>query len=180
MRSVEQLEGPEVIGDEPQIAVPEKGLSARIGRPKWFRTTSSFLVVLTLLMISLVFLMENKGIQDPDIWWHLRNAEYLFQNHQLPRQDMFSLTVPGDPWINHEWLAEVPYYLAWRAEGLAGIKRLTLLVLEIIFLGLLYLCYQETRHSKASIAACCLYISRHGFLRTAHDPVRLYCHLVTL
>lgn len=159
MRSVEQLEGQEVIGnDELEIAVPVKGLSAKIGRPKWFRTASSFLVVLTLLMISLVFLMENKGIQDPDIWWHLRNAEYLFQNRQLPQLDMFSFTVAGHAWINHEWLAEVPYYLAWRADGLVGIKILTLVVIEIIFLGLLYLCYQESRHFKASVAACCLSI----------------------
>ena len=115
----------------------------------------SFLTMLTFLLVTLQFVMTRGSIADPDIWWHLRNAEYLFQNHQLPRQDLFSFTVPGVPWINHEWLAEVPYYLAWRAWGLAGINVVTLLVIELIFLGLLYLCYQESGHFKASIAACC-------------------------
>ena len=167
MRSTEQLEGQEVIGSDQAETATEPSQSTSTvgedhasiaGRPDWFRTVSSFLVVLTLLVISLVFLMENRGIQDPDIWWHLRNAEYLFQNHQLPRQDMFSFTVAGHPWINHEWLAEIPYYLAWRADGLVGIKILTLAIIEIIFLGLLYICYQESKNFKASVAACCLSI----------------------
>jgi hypothetical protein len=115
----------------------------------------SFLTMLTFLLVTLQFVMARNSVADPDIWWHLRNAEYLFQNHQLPRQDLYSFTVSGAPWINHEWLSEVPYYLAWRAWGLAGINAATLLVIEFIFLGLLYLCSQESGHFKASIAACC-------------------------
>jgi hypothetical protein len=133
-----------------------------------------------MLVVALGFVMENKGIQDPDIWWHLRNAEYLFQHHQLPRQDMFSFTVAGYPWINHEWLAEIPYYLAWRAAGLVGVKSLTIAVIELIFLSLLYLCYQESRNFKASVAACCLSI----FLATVSFGPRTvlfgYLYLVVL
>jgi hypothetical protein len=144
----------------PNVVPPETGSKPEpvTGGHKWFRTMFSFLVVLAMLVISLVFLMENRGIQDPDIWWHLRNAEYLFQHHQLPRQDEFSFTVAGHPWINHEWLAEIPYYLAWRASGLVGIKIFTLAIIEIIFLSLLYLCYRESKNFKASVAACCLSI----------------------
>ncbi len=150
------------------------------GRRPWFRTVFSFLAMLTMLVVAIGFMMENKGIQDPDIWWHLRNAEYLFQNHQLPRQDLFSFTVAGHPWINHEWLAEIPYYLAWRAAGLVGVKILTIAVIELIFLGLVYLCYQESRNFKASVAACCLSI----FLATVSFGPRTvlfgYLYLVVL
>ncbi|MGA2648288.1 MAG: hypothetical protein ABSF15_26670 [Candidatus Sulfotelmatobacter sp.] len=172
MRPTEQLESREAGSgtganggavSTPLSPVPE-------GPPKpasggWFRKTFSFIVVLTTLLVSLAFMMENKGIQDPDIWWHLRNAEYLFQHHQLPRQDMFSFTVAGAPWINHEWLAEVPYYLAWRAAGLVGIKSLTIAVIVLVFLGLLYLCNQESRNFKASVAACsvCVFLATVSF-----------------
>jgi len=136
--------------------------------------------MLTMLVVAIGFMMENKGIQDPDIWWHLRNAEYLFQHHELPRQDMFSFTVAGHPWINHEWLAEIPYYLAWRAAGLVGVKILTIAVIELIFLGLVFLCYQESRNFKASVAACCLSI----FLATVSFGPRTvlfgYLYLVVL
>jgi hypothetical protein len=115
----------------------------------------SFHVVLTLLMLTLVFVYSRKGISDPDIWWHLHNADYLVQHHSLPRADTYSFTVPGHPWINHEWLAELPYYFGWRVLGLVGINAVTFAILALIFLGVLYLCYRETGHYKASIVAAC-------------------------
>jgi hypothetical protein len=189
MRSTEQLDSREVHSGNGADAgtalnlvssLPGRESEPATGRRRWFHTASSFLVVLTMLVVALGFMMENKGIQDPDIWWHLRNAEYLFQHHQLPREDMFSFTVAGHAWINHEWLAEIPYYLAWRAAGLVGVKSLTIAVIELIFLSLLYLCYQESRNFKASVAACCLSI----FLATVSFGPRTvlfgYLYLVIL
>jgi hypothetical protein len=121
----------------------------------WVRAGTSFLAVLTVVLLGLQFRFVGWGLEDPDIWWHLRNAAYLFQHHYLPNQDMYSFTVAGHPWINHEWLSEIPYYLAYRAMGLAGLKVLTFVILDVLFLCLLYLCYQESRNFKASIAACC-------------------------
>src|SRR6266446_6054606 len=90
----------------------------------WLRAGTSFLAVLTLVMIGIqyIYSMYKPDLNDPDIWWHMRNAQYLFQHHQFPRFDMYSFTVAGHPWINHEWLSEIPYYLAYRAFGLAGVK----------------------------------------------------------
>jgi hypothetical protein len=113
----------------------------------------SFHVVLTLIVVTLIFIWSRKGIADPDIWWHLHNADYLVQHHSLPRADMYSFTVAGHPWINHEWLAELPYYFAWRVSGLSGINAVVFAVLTLTFLGVLYLCYRETGHYKASIVA---------------------------
>jgi hypothetical protein len=106
---------------------------------------------------------------DPDIWWHLRNAEYLFESHHLPDHDMYSFTVEGHDWVNHEWLSEIPYYLAWRGNGIAGMNLLSIVLLESIFLGLLYLCYQATGNIKASCLACsyCVFLAVVNFgLRT--------------
>ena len=109
----------------------------------WVRAGTSFLAVLTLILIALqfIFAMYKPDLNDPDIWWHMRNAQYLFQHHQFPRYDMYSFTVAGHPWVNTEWLSEVPFYLAYQAFGLAGLKSLSFFALDTIFLLLLYLCY---------------------------------------
>src|SRR5215470_18720115 len=110
-----------------------------------------FQVVLAGVVVVVLFGLMRRGMNDPDIWWHMRNAQYLMQNHQLPRHDSYSFTVAGHPWINHEWLSEIPYYLAWQAGGLSGVNAVMFATICSIFLGLLYLSYMETSHFKAAI-----------------------------
>jgi hypothetical protein len=141
------IQDPPVETASPQILRPGKLFSV-------FRTVFSFPVMLMAWIVLIVVRLAERSLPDPDIWWHLRNAQYLFVHHALPNFDTYSFTVAGHPWINYEWLAEIPYYLAWRAFGLEGIEILMLVVLEVIFLGVLYLCYRRTGHIKASILAC--------------------------
>jgi hypothetical protein len=55
--------------------------------------------------------------------------------------------------MNHEWLAELPYYFGWQSLGLSGIEAVALAVLALIFLGVLYLAYRECGNYKASVLA---------------------------
>ena len=153
-----------------EVKEPPAGQPVRMGKPGDQLSSASagwrerlfpavsFHVVLTLIVLTVVFALSRGGVSDPDIWWHLHNADYLVQHHSLPRADMYSFTVPGHPWINHEWLAELPYYFAWRALGLSGINAVMFAVLTLIFLGVLYLCYRESGHYKASIVAACFVV----------------------
>jgi hypothetical protein len=159
MMSSSQLEPAPVIVEAPAsgLETPQVALNFGPGLRGRLRAGTSFLSVLTLVLVAVqfIFIMYSPDLDDPDIWWHMRNAQYLFQHHQFPRQDMYSFTVAGHPWINHEWLSEIPFYVAYRAFGLVGLKSLTFFTVDLIFLLLLYLCYQESRNFKASIAACC-------------------------
>jgi len=120
------------------------------------RAGTSFLAVLTLVLIGMQFIFSllRPDMNDPDIWWHMRNAESLLQQHQFPRMDTYSFTVAGHPWINHEWLSEIPYYFAYKWLGLVGLKTACFLLFDAIMLLLLYLCFQESRNFKASVTAC--------------------------
>lgn len=126
--------------------------SARV--KDWLRLIFSFPAMLITMLAGVVFAFARHGLVDPDIWWHLRDAEYLFAHHQFIREDMYSFTVIGGRWINPEWLAEIPYYLAWRVFGLMGIKIVQLAVIEAIFFGLVYLCWRQSRNIKAAVIAC--------------------------
>src|SRR5258708_5081346 len=131
-----QLEAPPAgVGTQPLgLKTPEDPINFGPGLRGWLRAGTSFLGVLTLILIVLqfIFVMYSPDLNDPDIWWHMRNAQYLLQNHQFPRHDMYSFTVAGHPWINHESLSEIPFYLAYRAFGLVGLKSLTFLTWDLI------------------------------------------------
>src|SRR5947199_3988690 len=58
--------------------------------------------------------------------------------------------------MNHEWLSEIPYYVAWTIAGLVGIKTLSIIIIQLIFLGVLLLAYRESGNFKASVLASAL------------------------
>jgi hypothetical protein len=150
--SVEEAE----LGETSLPVRPVSGalIDPRTQLQRWLRVVFSFPSLLVGMLLTTVFIMAGGSVGDPDIWWHLRNAESLIKYHQLPRYDMYSFTVAGHPWINSEWFAEIPYYLAWRAWGLMGIQTFRVLLIAVISLGLLYLCYKESGNIKASVIAC--------------------------
>src|SRR5262249_54868846 len=140
---------------EPATA-PTSTFTFGTGPTGWFCAARSFFGVLTLILIGIQFIyaMYHPDMNDPDIWWHMRNAQLLIQHHQFPRVDTYSFTAAGHPWIDTEWLSEIPFYVAYRAFGLVGLKSISFFILNTIFLLLLYLCYQESRNFKASAAGC--------------------------
>src|SRR5437667_10875738 len=98
------------------------------------RAVFSFPVAVGSILAWLVHQKAEAGVGDPDIWWHLENARLLLTTHHLPRFDTFSCTTLGHPWMDHEGLSKVAYYLAWRALGLTGVYLLFLVLLEFILL----------------------------------------------
>ena len=74
-----------------------------------------------IILICFVAILAVAATPDPDMWWHLRTGEYIVQNG-LPRADVFSFTVPGAPWLTHEWLTEVLMWTIYRAAGFDGLN----------------------------------------------------------
>ena len=98
----------------------------------------SFPVMCMFLLAAAIFGFSAKQIADPDIWWHLRNASYLFQYHSFPSVDTYSFTAAGSPWMNFEWLSEIPFLLGFKAMGLQGMLAVYFAVLVLIYVGVYY------------------------------------------
>ena len=92
-------------------------------------------------------------LRDPDIWWHMRNAQVLFTTHHFIHRDLYSFTTLGQPWINPEWLAEVPFYLGWRLLGERGIFLVAVGAIELVVGGLFLLCYRRCGDVKSAFLA---------------------------
>jgi hypothetical protein len=63
------------------------------------------------------FLFASRPLSDGDFWWHLKTGEYIVRNRSIPRVDFYSFTVPGKPWVAHEWLSEVLFYVVYSRAG---------------------------------------------------------------
>ncbi len=55
---------------------------------------------------------------DPDFWWHLKVGEWIVQHRALMRVDVFSFTLQGYQWVDHEWLLNIFFYLTYTFGGM--------------------------------------------------------------
>ncbi|HET9088627.1 MAG TPA: hypothetical protein VFN53_14000 [Acidobacteriaceae bacterium] len=136
-----------------EAAVEEYVLAART-RPGLLSRLCCFPVLLACTLALLVFFVFPRTIADPDLGWHLKNAAYLLQHHDVVRRDVFSFTTGDDPWIDHEWLAELPFYAAWKFAGVRGIWLVAITLVETSLLGIFALAYQQSRNAKAAFLVC--------------------------
>lgn len=123
-----------------------------------WHAVAGFPAVLAAALATTVIIFANRSIADPDIWWHLRNADELVRTGHFVRADAYSYSVHGASWINHEWLGELPYYLGWRCFGLRGLYLVMALALVAIFLLLYRVAYVRAHDYKAAALACGLAI----------------------
>ena len=107
----------------------------------------SFPVMCMFLLAVVIFQISVKQIADPDVWWHLRNAAYLVQHHSFPNVDTYSFGAAGSPWLDFEWLSELPYFFSFSIMGQHG--------LLILFFGLLVLIYAGVYYRSCRAGADC-------------------------
>lgn len=58
-----------------------------------------------------VFFICLVPIAVTDFWWQLKTGELIVKQGRIPTRDVFSWTASGQPWMVHEWLTEVLFYL---------------------------------------------------------------------
>jgi hypothetical protein len=124
-----------------------------------------------LLALTAVLLIGwfSSPISDSDFWWHLKTGQYIAETHRLPVPDPFAWTTaaapaayPGEPSVRqfnltHEWLAQVLYYLIWRAAGFPGIVLFRALLLATLCGLIGWIVWRRTGHYYRSLLAalCC-------------------------
>jgi hypothetical protein len=91
----------------------------------------------TFLVMAALFAVISRTVVDSDLWGHLRFGLDNLQSGSIAQIDPYSYLSLGQRWINHEWLAEVFFGLAWLAAGSMGLILLKTTV-GVITLGLIY------------------------------------------
>lgn len=85
--------------------------------------------MLRLLLFTGIFSLAAVPPIDPDLWWHLANGRLMVASRSIPHTDVYSFSAAGQPWVMHEWLADLGMYGLYRLGGLpllvAGFALLT-------------------------------------------------------
>jgi hypothetical protein len=122
-------------------------------RVSFWTKVFSFPVLLAVVLGGSIFVFDSGSIADPDIWWHLRNAEVFVQSHSVVHHDFYSFTAAGSRWINEAWLGELPYYFGWRWFGIRGIYLVMLVEVELILFSVFGLACLSCKNVKAAFLA---------------------------
>jgi len=111
----------------------------------WKKLSLYFGWLAMILLFVLVIFAANIEIKDLDLWLHLASGRYILDHFSIPKVDIFSATIAGQPWINHEWLFQVIVASVYDFGGIDAWITLQVLVVGITFLILLFLGYNQEK-----------------------------------
>jgi hypothetical protein len=98
--------------------MPPAGTGGKRSIAQW---AFSFPGTLTVALIVLTVLTVRSRLNDPDLWWHLKTGEIIWNTHSIPQTDLFSFTTNNHAYTPHEWLSQVTIYGAWKLGGYTGL-----------------------------------------------------------
>ncbi|PIS13785.1 hypothetical protein COT65_02385 [Candidatus Shapirobacteria bacterium CG09_land_8_20_14_0_10_47_13] len=97
---------------------------------------------LTWLFVLALFLFFLIPPTDPDLGWHLKCGQQIWQALSTGGQEgwcgenHFSVLLENYAWVNHYWLYQVGLWLIFRAAGLGGLTALNAFLMSLAFLFL--------------------------------------------
>ncbi len=105
------------------------------------------LTILDKLFLFSLFLLFAIAPTDPDLGWHLRCGQQIWQNHSLCRQNQFSVLLANYSWVNHYWLYQAVAFPLFKYLHVWSLTLLNSLVMGIAF-SVLYLAIPGRRLEK--------------------------------
>jgi hypothetical protein len=97
-----------------------------------------FLITIAIflaLWLGLMLFGRSALLKDPGCFWHVAVGQRMLDSGELVREDPFSFTRAGQPWVAHQWLAECGMSAVHAAGGLDGLVLATAVVLAATFAG---------------------------------------------
>lgn len=93
----------------------------------------------TAIVLIAVFAMAVRVPTSPDMWWHLRCGEIQWRTGSVIREDIFSHTARGTPWVDQSWLPQLAMYGLYVLGGFSALAVVVALLVASTF-ALVLLC----------------------------------------
>jgi hypothetical protein len=131
------------LGFDPQIVLLHS-------RDRLLKKVFSFPVVLGALLVLITMFTIRSRFSDPDMWWHLKTGEVIWNTHSIPATDLFSFTAYGHPWTAQEWLSELTIFTAWKLGGYTGLMLWYCVLASSLMLAAYLLCTVYSGNCKVA------------------------------
>lgn len=92
---------------------------------------NKIVLILFYILLGAILIKHSYSYLDPDLGWHLQTGKEILSARALPGPNHNDYTIFGQPWVDHEWLANAGLYFIYERFGYAPIN--------IIFAGLILL-----------------------------------------
>lgn len=135
-------------------------------------------------LVAIAFSLKN--IREPDIWWQLKTGEWILENHQVPKQDVFSFTFEGKQWINIKWGSEVLFAIVSKITAPECIFLLQVLVSYLLVYVLFLLCktiselFEIDDQQKKAINIFSIFLAIFGMEYRIIGRPEMFSHLFTV
>jgi hypothetical protein len=122
--------------------------------------------VLFVFIVIFSFIAGEMGwqrlLQDADTGLHIRIGDYILANRQVPTQDMFSFSLPGQTWYAFEWLTEILFSFLHTRFGLKGVVLVSGIVLAGTLIGMFQFAIRRGANSLIALALLLLAVSANS------------------
>ena len=136
---------------DPDTASVPSGAVPQIRKRSILDSVFSFPVMVAATLIVLTVLTVRSRFNDPDLWWHLKTGEIIWNTHSIPQTDLFSFTTNNHAWTDHEWLSQVTMYGAWKFGGNAGLMLWLCVSASLLFIAAYALCALYSGNAKVAL-----------------------------
>lgn len=90
-------------------------------------------ILFVSIWLALMFVGRSEMFRDPGTFWHVAAGENMLTTGEVIRQDTFSFTRAGQPWVADQWLAECVMAVVHRVAGLDGLLLLAATLLAGVY-----------------------------------------------
>jgi hypothetical protein len=126
----------------------------------------SYTDILFIFIIIFSFIAGEMGwqrlLQDADTGLHIRIGDYILEHSQVPTHDMFSFSLPGQPWYAFEWLTETLFSFLHTRFGLKGVVLLSGIVIAGTLTAMFRYALQCGANSLIALALTFLTVSANS------------------
>src|SRR5271157_2209846 len=152
--------------DHPPGKTGSPSIGPAAGNDRLRRRMDFVFLALVLTIFAVISSRHYAASTDPDIWWHIRTGDWIFQHGSLPHFDVFSYTTYGKPWVEYSWLFDILISKLFSMWGPGGVPLFASVLVVLNLAGLTAILARYTHLARALALTMFAYLTTFQSLGT--------------